>query len=538
MGTGKLLASVFLFSILIAQLSFCWDAALFEAPQGTAALSDGRAMAYGYANIYIINPATGAFTYYASQFNFSSAPIYADNLNYVVGYGEHSLFSLSLLNGKKAETAFGSRQDSAPSSICYAGQGIFYTVRETKDGFDVDVLKLEFNGSFTALNSSSFSGSAPRCIRVAGIDQPILSSDSGIIVPKDRLLSSYSIVPIKSVSTNAVYANNRIYAGSPGGLLASFSDSGRIYDTASLADNPMYLYSDGESVLAYGSSGRMYILSANLTVINSTKVPAGIITSIYPSSPGYALLMTDRLVALDNKMEPVGDFTISPDSSSASFSNGYLITSSGSLLQGTQFRSGCSMSSPEQYAEIGYVPFAVSGRAFSIDGLPSIEISANGGAWEKASGSESWNAGIDPNNYPFGTIAVKCRASSQADARFLPSLSLYRSPSAQKNTFFVGAPLNMESGKEYAILVYDLQNSSVKNFDVSVNGGQNSTISSNRFSFTPSSPGDYKMVLTKDGFEDGIVTLHVGGLPLLLILIVGAAAAIAAAYMFFSFFKK
>ena len=537
MGTGKLPVYVFLFSILFAQLSFCWDAALFEEPRGIITLSDGRAMAYGFANIYIVTPATGAFTYYSSQFNFSSAPVYAENLNYVAGYGPDSLFSISLLNGKKTETAFGSR-DGAPSSMCYAGQGIFYTVRETKDGFDANVLRLEFNGSFTTLNTSSFSGSSPRCIRVSGIDQPILSSDSGIIVPKDRLLSSYSIVPIKSVSTNAVYANGRIYAGAPGGLLASFGDSGRIYDTASLPDNPMYLYSDGGSVLAYGSSGRMYIFSANLTAVNSTKVPAGIISGIYPSSIGYALLMTDKLVMLNNRLEPVGDFTIGPDISSASFSNGYLLASSGSLLQGMQLRSGCSMSFPEQYAEIGYVPFTVSGRAFSVDGAPSVETSASGDAWESASGSESWSAEIDPNNYPFGTVSVRCRASSQADARFLPSLSLYRSPNAQKNAFFIGAPLSMEAGKEYAILVYDSQNSSVKNFDVSVNGGQNSTISSNRFSFTPSSPGEYKMVLIKDGFEDGIVTLHVGGLPLLLLVIVGAAAVVGAAYLLFFFFKR
>jgi hypothetical protein len=502
--------------------------------KGISALSSGKVLAYGANNVYILDPAKGTFTYFAANFNFSGAPVYAEQINYAAGYGNSSFVTINLLSGKKTETAFG--KINRVSALCYGSQSIFYAVSPGDDESTITALRLEFDGRLTVLNSSAIPGTVASCASApAGFGRPLFLSNDGIIIPSDAILSSMTTVPVQAVSSNIIFIGDRLYAGASGGLIASFNEDGRVYDTLSLKDNAMQLYAEGTSIIAYGSSGTAYRISKNLTIASSAKIPKGIAIGIYPNGNGYAVLMGDRLVLLDSTLKAIGDFGFS--GYMPAFSGGMLLLGRGALVQGTQFPSGCAMSSPEDYSEVGYLPFAVSGNAFSPGGF-RVETSVNGGPWKAAAGSTSWKAEIDPTQYSFGLMTIRCRTTSQATNAFIPTLNVYRAQDAQKNAFSVSAPKGMESGKEYAILIYDSLNASVKDFNVSVNNGQNSTITSNRFSFTPSSPGDYTMVFTKEGFEPYTFMANVGGISLALMLTLAAIAILVALYLFFSFYRK
>jgi hypothetical protein len=525
--------------LLLAASAFSWDAPLNEPIRGIYPLENGKVLAYGNSNVYFLDPASGAFNYFATDFNFSSPPVYAEQINYVAGFSGNDLVSINLLNGHKTETTLGGRGDPV-SVFCYGGQNLFYAVSGGKDDFTVITLALELNGTFTQANSSKFSGSVLSCVPpMPGFAHPLFLSSSGIIVPSDNYANSTVVVPMRAISSNIIFEDGKFYAGASGGLIASFSDKGRVFDTVSLPDNPMYLYSDGSGIIAYGTSGRMYRLSKGLKVINSTTIPKGIAIGIYPNGNGYAVLMGDRLVLLDQDMNAIGDFVFNAYGDMPAFSGGVLLIGRNTLVQGMLFDSGCAIASPADYGEAGYLPFRASGNAFSA-GNPAfkVDVSVNGGPWKPASGSKSWYADIDPVDYGFGLMTLRCKASDQSDARFLPSVRIYRNPGMQKNTFNASVPGGMVPGKEYAILVYDSLNSSVKGFNISINGGPNTTISSNKFSFTPSSSGAYNVRLSKDGFDDYAFVINVGGLPLLLLVVVALIVIIIALYLFFSFYRK
>jgi hypothetical protein len=536
MGTRNLIPIVFL---LLFASAFSWDAQFNEPIKGISALSSGKALAYGNSNIYFIDPAGGSYNYFATDFNFSDAPVYAEQINYVAGFSNSSLVSISLMNGKKTETALAERS-SQTTALCYGTQGMFYSVSTGKDESTISALRLEMNGSFTTLNSSKVSGSVTSCVSsLQGFSTPLFLSDNGIIVPQDQMLGSFVTVPMQAVSSNIILVDGKFYAGASGGLLASFNEKGRVFETVSLPDNPMYIYSDASGIIAYGSSGTVYRLSKDLAAINSTTVPAGVAIGIYPSGNGYAVLMGDKLVLLNYNLNAVGDFPFNAYGNMPAFSGGTLMVGKNTLVQGTRFPSGCAMVSPAEYAEVGFLPFTVSGNAFSANNPGfRVEMSVNGESWKSVSGSGSWSADVNPVDYPFGVITIRCRTSDQADARFIPSLTVYRSEGAKKNSFNISVPSNMQAGTSYAILVYDAMNSSVKDFNVSVNNGPNQTISSNRFAFTPSSPGDYTVMLSKDGFDAYTFTMSVGGISLAFLLIIVAIVALVALYVFFSFFRR
>jgi hypothetical protein len=529
-----------LFSIivlLLASSAFSWESQLNEPIMGMSTLDNGKVLAYGNSNVYFIDPAGGSFNYFASDFNFSSAPVYAEQINYVAGFSETDFVSINLLNGHKTETKIGSRDPV--SAFCYGGKNLFYAVASGRDGFTIITLALELNGSFTQMNDSKFSGSIVSCAPpMSGFAYPIFLSDSGILISQDAYAGSTVLVPMKAVSSNMISMDGRLYAGASGGLVASFNGNGRVFDTVSLPDNPLYLYQDSSGITVYGTSGRMYRLSKDLKVINSTTIPKGIAIGIYPNGNGYAVLMQDRLVLLDQGMNAIGDFVFNTYGDMPAFSNGMLLIGRNTLVQGTRFGSGCAISSPSDYGEVGYLPFRASGNAFSGNPGFTVQVSVNGGPWVPASGSKSWYADINPADYGFGLMTLMCRASDQSDARFLPSVRMYRNPDMQKNTFNVNVPSGMASGKEYAILAYDALNASVRGFNISINNGPNTTISSNRFSFTPSSSGDYTVRLSKDGFDDYTFVISVGGMPLWLMLVIAFIVIMIALYFFFSFYRK
>jgi|GEM_PF-4658357 len=522
--------------LLLASSAFSWDSQLNEPLRGMSAQDNGKVLAYGNSNVYFIDPAGGSFNYFASDFNFSSTPVYAGQINYVAGYSGSDLVSINLLNGHKTGTTLNTRDPV--SAFCYGGKNLFYAVSSSKDEFTIITLALELNGTFTQINSSKFSGAIVSCAPVAGFTYPLFLSGDGILVPQDAYAGSVVIVPMKAVSSNIILADGKLYAGASGGLIASFNGNGRVFDTVSLPDNPLYLYQDNSGIIVYGTSGRMYRLSKGLKIINSTTIPKGIALGIYPNTNGYAVLMQDRLVLLDQGMNAIGDFVFNTYGDVPAFSNGMLLIGHNTLVQGTQFYSGCAIASPADYGEAGYLPFRASGNAFSSNPGFTVQVSVNGGPWKTASGSKSWYADINTADYDFGLMTLRCRASDQSDTRFLPSVRVYRNPDMQKNTFNVNVPSNMESGKDYAILVYDALNASVRGFNISINDGPNQTISSNRFSFTPSSSGDYTVRLSKEGFEDYKFTISVGGIPLLLLFVVALIVIIIALYFFFSFYRK
>jgi hypothetical protein len=233
----------------------------------------------------------------------------------------------------------------------------------------------------------------------------------------------------------------------------------------------------------------------------------------------------------------MGDFAFDKIQDNSVFARNQMITASGNIVESNSFSSGCSIISPEDYSEVGYLPFHIRGNAFSYVTSFGVDVKINDEAWARAIGSNSWDLEVDPMLHPFGKMTIRCKTTEQPDARLSSIAYLGRVSTLQKNSFAVKAPAPMESGNTYTIGVLDSFNNSVSYYNITINDEKPKTISASKFSFSPSAPGQYSLKFSKDGFDDYTYTANVGGIPMLLLIIIAILVLLVAAYLYFSYKK-
>jgi len=519
--------------LLFVSLSFCWQTSLPENIKGISLIDDNKALIYGDKTAFVLDTGSGTFVSYDMMASMTSHPVYNPDMNTIVAPSNATLVAYNTLKKTRAET----KMKDPAFDICSGSQGMFYVLTRKGEDYSVNAMRLEVNGSLSQANVVTYKSPIRECASVGSYPYALILTGSEIIIYRDSEGKDTASVPMKAVSSNIIYTEGKFYAASTGGLLASFDQNGRIFNTTSVSDNIMAIIAGNDGIIAYGSSGKVYLFSKDLSLSSVSQIQAGVPLGIYKSGGGYAVLMSTRLVTLDSSLNPTGDFAFDKVQDNSVFARNQLITAGGSMVDSSAFTSGCTILSPQGYSEVGYMPFRVTGRAFSYVSDFYVDVKVNDEPWTRAAGSGDWSIEIRPMEYPFGKMTIRCKTSEQSDSKLSSVVYLDRVSTLPKNRFAVQEPPKMEAGESYTISVLDSFNSSVSNFNVSINGEKPKAISSGKFSFSPSAPGDYTLNLSKDGFDDGVYVISVGGIPFLLLVIGIILVLLIAAYLYFSFKK-
>jgi len=516
-------------------LSFCWQTSLSENIRGISLIDDNKAIAYGDKTVYILDTGTGTFSSYDMVTSMNMQPKFNPDLNAIVTASNSSIIVYNTLKNLRLET----QSKDQVVDICLEPQGAFLVLLKKGDEYSINSMKLELNNSMSLTNSMSYKTPVKGCRNVKGYAYPLVLTSNEIIIYREAAGTDTVSIPMKSVSSNIIYLEGKFYSASTGGLIASFDQNGRIFNTSSVPDNilAMAYGSTVDGIIAYGSSGKIYLFSKDLSLLNTTPVQKGVPLAIYQTSGGYAILMSSRLVLLDTGLNPIGDFAFDRIQENSVFARNQLLTIGGNIVESNLFSSGCSILSPEDYNEVGYLPFHITGKAFSYVSQFYIDVKINDEPWMRATGSKDWDIEVNPTLYPFGKMTLRCKTTEQQDARLSSVAYLDRVSTLTKNKFVVKAPAPMDSGNTYTIGVVDSFNTSVSYYNISINNENPKTISASKFSFSPSAPGDYTLKFSKDGFEDYTYVARVGGISILMLVIIIVLVLLVGAYLYFSYKK-
>jgi outer membrane protein assembly factor BamB len=162
----------------------------------------------------------------------------------------------------------------------------------------------------------------------------------------------------------------------------------------------------------------------------------------------------------------------------------------------------CSFSWPLSGAKAGEWPVTVQGTAYSDSGVQYVEARIEGGAWQRATGTDSWRTDLDFASLPYGAFKAECRAADSSggiQSGDYSSITLVKSQGVPLQKIYVSAPASAGKGEKVEISLRDSRGIELSGVALSV-GGEERTGDS-PFSVAIAKSGPVLVVAQKPGFE-------------------------------------
>lgn len=210
------------------------------------------------------------------------------------------------------------------------------------------------------------------------------------------------------------------------------------------------------------------------------------------------------------------------------------------------FDRGCTILTPLSGEKVGYMPFNISGRAFSKTLPLRVSVRLNNKNWNSAflttetSNIKTWFYTVDPAEYEFGQIFIECKVSDGAgeEVENFNYVLIFRDKHAVKNKMKITLPASTVANKAFTIKAYTETGAPLENFNVLI-GSKVYVAKNGQVTVNISNPNTYDILITKTGYEDERRTINVEyDLVLVITAIITAIGVIAIAFYLFVYKKK